>query len=362
MRSASELKLSGRPRSRRDFLRTAASGAAVASLAPVIGACGKVGASTSSGKRNVIRFAFAPDPVWDYMNDNSMIVNWEEKYNQRIVTSSTWDEFAYFAGGHGDIVSLATYELPLLEKKTGIKTVTFGKYNLLRITPLAKPEKNYKTLADIPKGSKIAVPSAVSSTLVWGMFAKKLHNLDFRVGGGDFDLVVEDHFVMAEHVMRDQVEAALVIPEAAISQLRKGELEVMYDGKLPWQIYSGIVGHEHKGVMGNNFTATKKWYDANPEAASAFLALWESGIKAWRQNQAKIIKTYPQDFAVESDADVKAMQDYLSKHDWFVPSVYLQDDWIGQEKQLYPLMKQTGFMDKNAPDPEWKVTKPPANA
>ena len=90
----------------------------------------------------------------------------------RIVTSSTWDEFAYFAGGHGDIVSTATYELPLLEDKTGIKTVTFGKYNLLRITPITRADSGYKTLADIPKGSKIAVPSsAVSSTLVWGMFA-----------------------------------------------------------------------------------------------------------------------------------------------------------------------------------------------
>ncbi len=31
--------------------------------------------------------------------------------------------------------------------------------------------------------------------------------------------------------------------------------------------------------MGNNFTATKKWYDAHPEAAAGFLALWEEGIK-----------------------------------------------------------------------------------
>jgi len=351
----------GGHRTRRDFVRAAASGAALAAFGPALAACGSdEGGAAGEGGRNVIRFAFAPDPVWDYMNDNGMIVKWEEKYNQRIVTSSTWDEFAYFAGGHGDIVSTATYELPLLEDKTGIKTVTFGKYNLLRITPLAKPGKGYKTLADIPKGSKIAVPSAVSSTLVWGMFAKKLHNLDFRVGGGDFNLVVEDHFVMAEHVERGQVEAALAIPEAAISQLRKGTLEVMYDGKLPHEVYGEIIDGEHPGVMGNNFTSTKKWYDANPDAAAAFLQLWEDGIKAWRENQAKIIETYPQHFAVEEEADVKEMQKYLSEHDWFVDTVFLDDTWIKNETRLYDLMKETKFMESNAPVPAFTAVKPPA--
>jgi ABC-type nitrate/sulfonate/bicarbonate transport system substrate-binding protein len=357
MSSTPEPLAFGGPRSRRDFLRTVASGVALGSLAPLASACGS---DESGAKRGVVRFAFAPDPVWDYMNDNNMILRWEEEHNQRIVTSSTWDEFAYFAGGHGDLVSTATYELPLLEQETKIKTVTFGKYNLLRITPLAKPEKNYKTLADIPKGSKIAVPSAVSSTLVWGMFAKKLHDLDFRVGRGDFNLVVEDHFVMAEHVLRDQVEAALAIPEAAIAQLRKGELEVMYDGRLPWEVYSEIVGEEHKGVMGNNFTSTKKWYDANKEEAAAFVRLWEDGIKAWRDNQAKIIQTYPQHFAVEEEADIKAMQDYLAEHDWFVDSVVLDDAWIKKETRLYELMKETGFMPKDAPVPAFTPVEAPA--
>lgn len=360
MTSARRRDSFGGPHTRRHFVRAAASGAALAALGPTLAACGGDDDEGASGGRNVIRFAFAPDPVWDYMNDNGMIVKWEEKYNTRIVTSSTWDEFAYFAGGHGDIVSTATYELPLLEDKTGIKTVTFGKYNLLRITPLAKPDKGYKTLADIPKGAKIAVPSAVSSTLVWGMFAKKLHDLDFRTGGGDFELVVEDHFVMAEHVVRGQVEAALAIPEAAISQLRKGDLEVMYDGKLPYEVYGEIIGGSHKGVMGNNFTSTKKWYDAHPDLAAAFLQLWEGGIKAWRENQAKIIQTYPQHFAVEEDEDVKAMQDYLAKHDWFVDSVFLDDEWIGNETKLYDLMKETKFMEANAPTPAFEAVKPPA--
>jgi hypothetical protein len=347
------------PRNRREFLRAAASGAALASMGGVLGACGGDGGGAAEKGRSVIRFAFAPDPVWDYMNDNGIIVKYEEEHNIRIVTSSTWDEFAYFAGGHGDIVSTATYELPLLEEKTGIETVTFGKYNLLRITPLAAPGKKYKTLADIPKGSKIGVPSAVSSTLVWGMYARKLHDLDFRVGGGDFELVVEDHFVMPEHVVRGELEAALAIPEAAIPYLRKGELEVMYDGKLPYQVYDEICSCEHAGIMGNNFTATKKWYDSHPEQAAAFLALWEEGIKGWRAKQAQIIKTYPQHFAVEEDADVKAMQDYIADHDWFVDSVFLDEEWIKNETRLYDLMKETDFMEADTKVPRFEAIQPP---
>ena len=348
------------PRNRREFLRAAASAGALATMGGALSACGSDdGGGAAESGRSVIRFAFAPDPVWDYMNDNGIIVKYEEEHNMRIVTSSTWDEFAYFAGGHGDIVSTATYELPLLEEKTKIPTVTFGKYNLLRITPLAAPDKNYATLADIPKGSKIGVPSAVSSTLVWGMYARKLHDLDFRVGGGDFELVVEDHFVMPEHVIRGELEAALAIPEAAIPYMRKGELEVMYDGKLPYEIYGEICSCEHAGIMGNNFTATKEWYDAHPKEAAAFLALWEEGIKGWRENQAEIIQTYPQHFAVEEDEDVKAMQDYIAEHDWFVESVFLDDAWIKNETQLYDLMKETEFMEADTKVPQFAVVEPP---
>lgn len=339
-------------------------GSGLVALPPALSGCfladddGGGGGDGAGGAREVIRFAFAPDPVWDALLKANRMAPWEEQHNARIETSSTWDEFAFFAGGHGDIVSTATYELPLLEKQTKIKTVTFGKYNLLRITPVVRADKTYRTLADIPKGSKIAVPSAVASTLVWGMFARKLHDLDFRVGGGDYQLVVEDHFVMAEHVDRGEVEAALVIPEAAIGLLRQQKLKVLYDNKLPFEIYGGICSCQHRGVMGNLFTATEKWYDAHVDEAKAFLALWEEGVKLWRANQAQIIKDFPQHFSVESADDITAMQAYLAAHDWFADTVYLDQAWIDTEIGLYDSMKSTGFMDKDAPLPRFEALKP----
>ncbi|GAA3750163.1 twin-arginine translocation signal domain-containing protein [Salinactinospora qingdaonensis] len=347
---------------RRDFLRSAAIGGAAVALAPSLSSCMLSGQGQSSGGGGSlapVRFSFAPDPVWDYMLQQGVQEKFEKEHGLVIETSSTWDEFAYFAGGHGDIVSTASYELPLLEEETGIKTVTFGKYNLLRITPIVKTDKPYQTLADIPKGSRIGVPSAVSSTLVWGMFARELHDLDFQVGSGDYELVVEDHFVMAEHVDRGDIEAALVIPEAAISLLRQDRLRVLYDNKLPYQIYGEVRGSEHRGVMGNMFTATEEWFENNREQAALFLAMWEEGIKLWESDRTQIIRDFPQHFAVEEEADIQAMDDYLSEHDWFVDTVYLDQDWIEGETSLYDFMKDSGFMEEDAPVPRYEAVDPP---
>jgi len=88
-------------------------------------AAGCSGGSSGGGgdDAQVIRFAFAPDPVWDLLTDSGERAKWEQENNVRIETSTTWDEFTYFAGGHGDIVSMSTQETPVLEQETGIKTV-----------------------------------------------------------------------------------------------------------------------------------------------------------------------------------------------------------------------------------------------
>ena len=100
-------------------------------------------------RRTVVRFAFSPDPVIDWMNDQGIIPEYEEQYNVRLVTTSSWDEFAFFAGGHGDIVSMATYETPLLEQETGIDTVTFGSYNNLRVPVFVRADSDYETFEDL---------------------------------------------------------------------------------------------------------------------------------------------------------------------------------------------------------------------
>jgi ABC-type nitrate/sulfonate/bicarbonate transport system substrate-binding protein len=315
----------------------------------VVTACGSDGDGEGTGTtvaeeaRTVIRFAFAPDPVWDYMNDQGMIVDWEEEFNTRVVTSSTWDEFTFFAGGHGDIVSMGTQEIPVLEQETGIKTVTFGKYNFQRSPMMTRADTGYNELPDVPAGSPICVSSPVSNTQFWSVAMKELHDIDYFVGGGDYELIVNDHFVNPQNLLNGDCEAAVIIPEAAAPYLRTGELVLMYDGLMPFQLYNQFSGFESEEghVMSNLFTATEEFYDAHPEAAAAFLELWQRGIDEWAKPdvQAEIISTYPQHFSVEAEEDVAFIQEFMAgENDWFVDSVYLTDDWIEAERAIWDFM------------------------
>ena len=322
--------------------------------------------AAADGERQVIRFAFAPDPVWDYLNDSGELVQWEEEYNSRIVTSSTWDEFTYFAGGHGDIVSIGTQEIPVLEQETGIKAVTFGKYNFQRSPMMTRADTGYETLEDVPPGSNICVSSPVSNTQFWSVAMNELHGIDYRVGGGDYELIVNDHFVNPENLLRGDCEAAVIIPEAAAPWLRTGELVLMYDGLMPFQLYQTFpdVEADEPHVSSNLFSATEEFYDAHPEAAANFLALWERGIALWEENKAEIIATYPQHFSVEAEEDVQFIQDFMEgDSDWFVDSVYLDQAWIDEEVKIYDYLvdlhpENPNKLPEDYPMPRFEVVEP----
>jgi hypothetical protein len=334
-----------------------------------LAACGGADADSGGddGDSQVIRFAFAPDPVWDLMTDAGVIEDWEEENGVTIETSTTWDEFTYFAGGHGDIVSMSTQETPVLEAETDIETVTFGKYNYQRVPLLRRAGDPYETLADVPLGSKICVSGPTSNTAFWTVLAREMHDLDYRVGGGDFELIVNDHFVNPTNLLRGDCEVAAVIPEAAVPQLRKGELEIMYDGKLPFQLYDEFApesdGQLH--VLGNNFTATAEWFDANEDLAVKFLELWQTGIDMWKESKAETVEKYPQHFSVESQEDIDFMTEFVSgDNDWFVDSPFLEsDEWIASETSIWNIMKNldpenANFLEADAPTPRFVALQP----
>src|SRR5262245_35279359 len=89
----------------------------------LIAACGSGsnGGTTADGAE-VVRFAFAPDPVMKYLDDTGTLKELEEKWNVKLEMTEAFDEFAFFAGGHGDVVSTSSQEVAGLEKETGIKT------------------------------------------------------------------------------------------------------------------------------------------------------------------------------------------------------------------------------------------------
>jgi ABC-type nitrate/sulfonate/bicarbonate transport system substrate-binding protein len=331
---------------------TAAAVAAVVAVA-IAGCTVQRGGEEAAG--NVIRFTFAPDPVWDYLSDKSILAEMEEQSGIRIVASSTWDEFGVFAGGHADIVSAASYEVPVIEEETGRQTVTIGRYNKDRSVIITRADNPAQTLEDL-KGEDISTFTAVSATLVWGAYAREMHNVDFRTGGGDYNIVVADPQQQADLVARGEVAACVCLPEFATPGLRTGELKVLYDGKASSDMYSDLVVKGHEGPMINVFLAGADWAEQNPDKVEFFLDVWQRGLQEWSAHQSEVIADYPQHFAVKAPEDVTFVQGYVADHDWFVDDVRFDQAWADDESQIFPLLKSTGFMNQDQELPKFRVS------
>jgi hypothetical protein len=310
--------------------------------------------------REIIRFAFAPDPLWDYMKDTGVLHAWEQQHNLRIVTSTTWSEFDYFARGYGDIVSMATHETPLLEQQSGIKVVAFGEYNHDRTSLMRRAEDNWNTIEDIPRDATVCVASEVSTTILWSVIADQMHGVDFRVGEGDYNLEIVDYFDQPPLLENGECDVSMTIPEAAVPQLRTGEFELMYDARPPWQVVADdICQCEHRGYMSNLFVAREEWFDSHPDQAAAFLELWEEGLRLWEENKDEIIRLYPEHFAVETEEDTEWMVEYMSgDDDFFVDTVYMDEEWVERETGLYDYMRQSGWMAEDTPEPRFEALAP----
>jgi hypothetical protein len=341
--------------------------AALLVLALVAAACGDdeggsddTTAGGDAGCASVIRFTFAPDPVWDYLNDSGVKDEMEQESGICILAQVTWDEFGIYAGGFADIVSVGDFEVPTLDAQAGTTSVVFGKYNIDR-SVLAVPasDTTSQSLEDLA-GKRIAVWDSVSSTLIWGVIAQAIHGLDFRTGGGDFELVQVDITNTGPTAAAGEVDGALVLPDFAVNELINDEIRVLYDGQTSAELYGDqIAGNPgHEGPMINVFLADEEWYDEHPDEIDFFMRLWQRGIDEWQSNKAEIIANYPQHFAVEGDEQVQFMQDWLTEHDWFVTSVYLDDAWLDAETPLFDIMRENGFMDPEEENPRFEVLTP----
>jgi ABC-type nitrate/sulfonate/bicarbonate transport system substrate-binding protein len=323
------------------------------------GGGGGGGGGGGTGEANVIRFTFAPDPVWDYLKDSGIREEMEEESGIRIIEQASWDEFGLYAGGHADVVSIASFEVPLLEEETGRPATIFGKYNIDRSILVVPKDSDAQTLEDL-KGEKIAVWDSVSSTVVWGVLANELYGLDFRTGGGDFELVVADLTNTGALAADNEVAGALVLPDFNVPPLLNGDVRVLYDGQTAADLFAEVAGApDHDGPMINIFMAPTDWYDDHPKEVAFFLSMWERGIEEWQANQDTIIESYPQHFAVETPEEIQFIKDYMADHDWFVETVYLDDDWVATESKIFPMLAEAG-LSESGESPRFDVVEAPA--
>jgi hypothetical protein len=314
--------------------------------------------NAAEGEDGVIRFTFSPDPAWDWIQDQGILEEMEKDSGFRILQTVTWDEFGQFAGGHADVVSIGTYELQNLEQETGVKTVTFGKFNKAKdVMITANPQ--WKTVADMPKGCKIAAESVVGNTFIWQAMIKQMDKRELAEGSDDLELVTADYQIIPDLVLNNEVCGAFADPTQSIPQFASGQLNIMYEGRSASELYGDVISPGHEGVMSNLFTTRKEWYDAHPEEAAFFLKVWQRAMDEWAANREEIIDTYPQHFAVSNAEDAAWIKGYFANSfDWFVDSPYLTQEWIDKEKGIFQLLKNAGVVNADTPDPEMVVINP----
>jgi ABC-type nitrate/sulfonate/bicarbonate transport system substrate-binding protein len=310
----------------------------------------------------VIRLVMAPDPTWKWITDQGIRQEMEEEAGMQVLDSATWDEFGVYAGGHADVVSAAAYEVPELEEATGIPTTVFGKFNSDRSVLAVRADSEYQDLCDL-EGQKIVSLSAVSITIMWGIYAQEKCGLELSAEGGDFELIVADIQNLAQLTASGDAEACLCLPDFGIPQFRSGELRPLYEGRSAAQIFADDYGNGHDGPQTNVFLAPTAWVDRNPDEAAFLLALWERAVQEWQTNRDAIIDAYPEDFAAQSPEDSQFIKDWITNnYDWFEETVYLDQAWIDGEMQIFDLMKETGYIPEDAENPDFRIIEPPAGA
>ena len=46
-----------------------------------------------------------------------------------------------------------------------------------------------------------------------------------------------------------------------------------------------------------------------------------------------------------------------TRYDWFAPTAQLDQEWVAEETRLFDLMKETGFMDEDAPPTSFTIVE-----
>jgi hypothetical protein len=321
------------------------------------GGGGGGGGGDGADDSGIIRFTFAPDPVWDWLKDEGILEEMEADSGFRILQLATWDEFATFAGGHADVISTGSYETPVFEQQ-GIKTVTFAKFNMNKDV-LITANEDYNTASDFPEGCKIASESTTGNTIIWASLIEAIDGRELAENSPDLGIVTADYQIIPTLVREGEACAGIVDPTQVIGAMASGDLKVMYDGKSASQLYGEEIVPGHEGVNSNNFVARKEWFDSHQEEAAFFLEVWERGMQEWEQNRDKIIDAYPQHFAVENKRESDFIKNYFENtFDWFVDTPYLDEEWIEGERGVYELVVDAGIVREDVPFPEHAIIDP----
>ena len=245
----------------------------------------------------------------------------EEKYNVKIVNTSTWDETAWFIGGHADLVSPADIRDAAHPENTGKDLTAFGKNNLMRNTIFVKADSPYKTIEDL-KGKKIAVSGGGAAVVCGRAIILKKYGLDLKLGGGDFKCNVQEFQAMPISLDKGDVDACVGLIDYEIPYMVNGTHRWLWPDQPTMELLRENFDpdKQHIGVMMNLMVGQKEWVDKNPTLAEGFLMMWQVGVNEyWADKQASIL-AYPDLYTVQNDKELQWFLSYLETHDSCVTS------------------------------------------
>ncbi len=325
-------------------------------LALVLAACGDSGGgaedTTAEGEALSMRFVFSPDPVWNWLEDEGILAEMEEEAGITIERNESEDEFAFFAGGHADIVSTGSYETPVLEVETGVETVTIGKYNKAKDIVVVAADSGYETFDDLEQGCSVGVESFAGSTIVWIALAQDLHGRTLGEGPDDLQMAATDFNTAPELVLTGDLCAGVTSIYNTLGYWLDGSIAGLYDTQSASQIFGTEYVPGHEGMNSNNFVVTKTWYDSHPEEIAFFLSVWDRGLQEWATNRDAILAAYPDDFGYNNEEELAYLKDwYDNQFDEFVDTVYLDEEWIEGEAQVTQLLIEGGVVPEGTPAP-----------
>jgi hypothetical protein len=328
--------------------------AALLAFVFVMAACGggDDGGSGGGDGGGTIRFVFSPDPVWNWLEDQGILADMEAESGFTIERFESEDEFAFFAGGHADVVSTGSYETPVLESENGVPTVTIGKYNMAKDIVVVKADSGYETFADLPVGCKVGVESFSGSTIVWQALAKDLDGRTLAEDPSDLQMAITDFDLAPELVMSGDLCAGVTSIYNSIGPLMAGDIVGLYDNKSASQLYADNYEPGHEGMDSNNFVVLESWYGDHVPEVAFFLSVWQRGLDEWANNRQAILEAYPDDFGYKDAAELAYLNDwYENQFNEFVDSVYLTEDWINGEAQVTELLRNADLISADQPQP-----------
>ena len=303
-----------------------------------------------------IRLALAPDPVWQVMYESDVVTTWESKDNISVSATNPFNPSSALAAGQADAAVINALDVPSSLQNSDRDLLIVGKVSADRSFVAVSRTTQARTLDDLIE-KKIAVQGALGSTLIWGLIAHHLHDLEFKVGSPDFELVVTDASSAADLVMRGDVDACVCVPDFTASMLSEGLLRPLYDGQSAGELYAArVLGDPTALPVAEALVVDREWHVQNPNASEALVGMWDHGLRTWATDRANHVRRYPHLLSIQSEEEIAWMIDFLDQHDWIADSAFMTAEDSQRYLDMLARMREIGLVPEDVTDPEIVVS------